>query len=316
MATSTPVYIERTIGRVQAPTSAAGGRVTLNIPRDHLLSHLGLRVVFPSGGSANYVANAEDLAISLISVSGGGQVLMKELSLLDLTRNSVYQNQIAGVERVALAANTTGGYTSAILNFSVDRKDISCCVPSYLYTNLTLNVDWASLATYGGDAGLAYVDVVTRELIVTDELKALNYFINREYVTAKTFTQIGAVQNDIQLLSNNIIRRLLIMTSGGATGTGQRDNVVTNIDVLQDGTISHRSYVDFLQLATVNKQEFHLETRPTGTAMIGFDIDGNFASLPDTAPMTSFAIKFNVPSVANSATARVLVQELIRPVVK
>lgn len=302
-------FIERSIGRLQNASSSANTQ-TLALPREHLYNRLFLRVVFPTATSNNYVAGGEDIAINKIEIIANGQLVLKSYSWLDLVHINKYVNAVANVDKTALTVAKTAGFGSAIIDFSLTRKDLSTMLPSYKFTSLDLKISWDGYATWGGDTGiLPYVDVSSRELLFTPEMANIKFAFNKETSISTTPSATGFAE--INLPIANVYRRIYLYQAGGAS-TGAQNATSTDLEVIQDGVIFHKK-TTFLENQVKDKQEFHLETKVTGVTMLGFDATGDGEASVDSAPFSSWKLRLNVPDVSNAVTLRIVPQELIYP---
>lgn len=302
-------YIERNISRIQNLSPAANTQ-TLDLPREHLYNRLFLRVVFPLSTTNNYVVNSEDLAITNIQIIANGQLVLKSYSYKDLVNLNKYINNVANVDKTALAAALTAGFTSAAIDFSLTRKDFSSMLPSFKFTTLQLKITWAAQTVYGGDAAiLPYVDVHSRELLYTEQMRELKFVLNKEITKAISPSATGMSEIDLDI--GNVYRRIYVYQEGGAAA-GANNNTVTDMEVVQDGVIYHKKLA-FLENQVKDKLEFHLETKVAGVTMLGFDSDGQNNASVDSAPFSSWKTRFEVPSVSNAVIVRIIPQELIYP---
>jgi hypothetical protein len=300
-------YIERSLGTL---TMSASTVSTLQLPREHLYNRIFFRVVCATSTTNNYVAGAQRLAMDRIELIANGQLVIKSYSGADLCKLTEYVNAIAAVDETATTAAKTAGFGSAIMDLSLTRKDVSCLLPSFKFTSLDLKVSWPALATTGGDAGLITVNVASREVLYTDEWRNAPLGINKETTISQPFAATGF--GEINLPIGNVYRRVAMFCEGGATGTGAQNDTVTDIEVIQDGVITHKKWT-FLEVQAKDKAEYHLETKIGGMCMLGFDATGDGSALVDSAPFGSWKVRVNVPSVANAVTVRLIPQEIIYP---
>lgn len=308
MAQQDLVYIERYLGRLQN-ASISSNVQTFAIPREHFLTRMMLRLVFPTSTTNNYGAAGSELnAITRIEVIANGQLVLKSLSWTDLEELNKFVNKVSAVDRVALAGNKTAGYTSSFLDFSLTPEDLSTALPTWMFSNLDLKITWAAKTAWGGDdAILPYVDLTSREFLLTEAFKNRVFAFNKEFTLQSSPTATGF--NETSLPLGNLYRRIFVRTNGGAS-TGYVDTTITDLEVMQDGLIPHRKIV-WLDKASMEKIENQLETRPAGANLINFDINKEGAAIVDSAPFASFKIRANVPSVSNAVTLTYVPQEII-----
>lgn len=304
-------YIERVLGQLTASTAGTASTQNLDLPREHLYNRLFLRLDFPTSSSANYVANTEDLAITKIEIIANGQLVIKSYSFLDLVNLTKYQNAVTAVDKSALAADKVAKWTSAIIDFSLTRKDLATLLPSYKFSSLQLKVSYDAFGTWGGDAAIPPVlTVMSRELLYTGDVKDTLFAINKEVTIGKSAAATGYTEFDLPI--GNIYRRIYCYQQGGATAATAQNDTTTDMEVVQDGVIYHKK-ITFLMNQVKDKMEYHLETKVTGVSMLGLDSTGDGGALVDSAAFSSWKLRLNVPSVANAVVLRVIPQELIYP---
>jgi hypothetical protein len=300
-------YIERLLGTLSNP-SANSNVQTFQLPREHLYSRLWLKATFPTSTTNNYVAGGERLAVTRLEVIANGQLVVKSYSWDDLQEMNLYQNKVDSVYTAALTAAKTAGYSSVIIDFSLTKTDLATMLPSFMFTSLDLKVTWAAQTAYGGDSGiLPTCDIWSREALFTKEFRDMVFAFNKETTMQSFPTATG--MNEINMTIANIYRRIFVRANGGAA-TGASDTVVTDVEVVQDGVIYHRK-TTWIGDIVINKQEYQLNTRPVGDNMIDFDITGDAAATVDSAPFSSWKLRCNVASVANTVTLTVIPQEIV-----
>jgi hypothetical protein len=264
----------------------AGNQTRVNIPRQHFLSRLRLRVATGalSGGTTGvFVAGAANKMIKRLELVIGGQLTTNALSFENLRRLNLlaYKDNMPG-----------DGY--AYLDLGL--------LPTHLFTSLELLITWETVQNLNtGDRTTisgASVEIFAREIVNEGQQVARLPLVIRKTVS-KDLQNVSGEQS-IDLLDGNVVQAVLIIPSS--------PTLIKSLTVRQDGIKLHRAAEPYDALREENKTDFEFDNIQSDFVVLNFDVYGDGSQALRTKGMDTLELVLNTNSEANGKVELVIVE--------
>jgi hypothetical protein len=264
------------------------GSVRVNIPRQHFLNRLRIKVnkgTLTGGTAGAFVAGAANKMIKRLELTIGGQLTVTNLSFENLRRLNLlaYKDQYPGE-----------GY--AFLDLGM--------LPTHLFTSLELHITFASiqeLQAAGGDHTAitgAKVVLHSREVINEGQDVGRIPIVVRKTVHKDLQNIQGETAIDIR--DGQVIQAILIRPSS--------QTLLKHVSVIQDGVKFHRTREPWDQLREENRADFEMDAAPVEWAVLNFDSFGDGSQALRTKPMDTLELVVDTNAEPDGALELVVLE--------
>jgi hypothetical protein len=264
-----------------------GGNVTrYNIPRQHFLSRLRLRVklgALSGGTNGVFVAGAANKVVKRIELTIGGQLTPRGLSFENLRR----LNLLAHKDNLP-----SDGY--AYLDLGL--------LPAHLFTSLELLITWETVQNLQtGDRttlNATTLEIYAREVINEGQaVGKLPLYITK--TVTKDLKDVSGEQS-LDLLDGNILQAILIVPSS--------PTLIKTVSIRQDGIKFHRAAEPYDALREENKADFEWDDVQADFVVVNFDVFGDGSQSLATKGMDTLELVFDTNSEPDGKVELVLVE--------
>lgn len=213
---------------------------------------------------------------------------------------------------------TQSGQLQTFVDFLIHPGKYGALLPSYAFSDLTLEVKWGTASDVGSDIATivdASIDVQSKErkkqtvvpkgVSQADVAKKLQGFKERE--VRKPLNVEG--ETEIDLTIGNVYYGIPFQV---LDGDAPSNDLVSNVTVEEDGVETHRQ-TTFDLLRASDQQQYGVESQPTGFAYVNYGIHGDTDDVVASRGMDSFKLKVDTDGVAPTAPAevRMVTQEIV-----
>lgn len=273
----------------------AGETISGNLPRDHFIHSLRLRVVegtLSGGTTPAWVAGSLEKLVKSITIKADGGKYFKQMSWDEAKQICVVNGE-----------KQTDGYVK--LYFTDPKIPQAKPLPSWIFTSLVIQIEWESLTaatiTTGTPTGTAgtKVEVTLSETKFTDE-DIRDWPVLVEVVRTKSQFGTNTLWQNFEHERANIVLGYLYHADDNGTDS---DAIFDQLRVIgRDKSSEFIAYdeVDLLEIREANKNAFQGQSLATGYFMIEWPKGLN------TSDFTSLKSQLYIGAAGTNAGLRVL----------
>jgi hypothetical protein len=273
----------------------AGETISGNLPRDHFIHSIRLRVVegtLSGGSSPAWVAGSLEKLVKSITIRADGGKYFKQMSWAEAKQICVVNGE-----------KQTDGYVK--LYFVDPKIPQAKPIPSWIFTSLVIQIEWEALQaatiTTGSPTGTAgtKVEVTLSETKWTDEdIREWPTLV--EVVRTKSQFGTNTLWQNFEHERANVVMGYLYHCDDNGTDSDAIFDKLRVIGRQKDSEFIAYDEVDLLEIREANKNAFQGQALATGFFMIEWP-----KGLP-TSEFTSLKSQLYIDSAGTNAGLRVL----------
>jgi hypothetical protein len=313
--------LERTVGELNFE---AGSTKTIDLPRSHFYERLQLLVDWDiTVNTASTPQNGAGLLdlIEDISVKFNGSQTPKSTGLATSHYIDTYQYGTRPVfEDIDLStASQQTGQVQTFVDFTVAPGTLSTMLPSFRFSDLTLSVKWGTDSSIADDVTIndATVTVQSRErkkrsVVGNRQASSVSQVVDnlmgfKETERRKTLDVAGGT--DIELPKGNAYYAIPVLVFDADSPS---NSLVERVVLEEDGVSTHLD-TTFALARAQDKQEYGVESRPTGFAYLNYGLYGDMSDIVRTEEMDAFELTVDTEgtSPTDPAEVRYVTQEVV-----